>query len=189
MSLNYKQKYLDIRDKMIEAIDVAFRDGYALGLEKGETQAAQQQQAEQEQAMMQEQQAMGGMPGEGGMPDEEAAAMGEEAEGGMLGGDEMMDPEAGVPGQGGTELDDSIGELEGLVQKGEKPKVSDLRKAVEKLSGIRRNELSKANKRQKKINSAQSQFVSSILKSWDEKSKDVTEDLEETIKTHGFKVD
>ena len=184
-SVSYKQKYLEIRARLLESIDVAYRDGYANGLEKGEMQAQQQAQAEQEAA---EAAMMGGQPG---MPGEEAAMMGEEAEGQMPGapGSEMMDEDAGVPGQGGSELDESIGELEGLVQKGEKPKVSDLRKAVEKLSGIRKTQLSKTKSRQKKINSAQSQFVTSILKSWDHKTKDVTEDLENTIKENGFKVE
>jgi len=167
MASDYKIKYMDIRSKLIEAVDVAFRDGYAQGLEKGE-QAAQQaqmeQQAMQEQAMM----AQGGDPammeggeepgmmegGEEGEPMESAAMMGEEA------------PEGGGA-VGGDDLDSHISELENLVAKGEKPKVTDIRKAVLSLVSVRKSFKTKTKKKQKKVVAAQKHFVDSILKGWE----------------------
>lgn len=193
MSADWKVKYLDIRSKLKEATDVAFRLGYERGMKDG-TQAAAMQQMQQ-QAQMQQAMMQGGQPGapgedpsQGGMPP------GEEQGGEMPpGGDEaMMDgaaPEEMGDAQGGSELDQHINELEGLVAKGEKPSVLDIRKAVQSLAGLRKNQKNAWAKKTEKIIPAQKKVVDNILKKWEEESKRPSEKIEEIIKQHGLTVE
>lgn len=187
MAADYKTKYLDIRAKLVESTDVAYRLGFEEGMKEGERAA---EQAAQEQQMMMEQQAMA----QGGSPEEQAAMMGDEAEVGMEGeeGEEMesaamMGEE--MPEDGGSDLDSHISELENMVAKGEKPKVTDIRKAVLSLVDVRKSFKTKTKKKQKKVVAAQKQFVDSILKGWEAESKDVDENLEDAIKESGFKIE
>lgn len=198
MSADWKVKYLDIRSKLKEATDVAFRLGYERGMKDG-TQAAamqqMQQQAQMQQAMMQG----GGQPGapgedpsQGGMPPggDQGGGMPPGMEGG---GDEaMMDgaaPEEMGDEQGGSELDQHINELQGLVAKGEKPSVLDIRKAVQSLAGIRKNQKNAWAKKTEKVIPAQKKVVDNILKKWEQESKKPSEKIEEIIKEHGLTVE
>jgi len=178
MSADYKTKYLDIRSKLIRATDAAYRLGYEEGMKEGQ-QAAQQQQQEmamQQQAMMQ--QGMGGEAGAEMSPEEQA----------MM--EEQMAQEGGAPEEiseaEGSELDESIAELESLVAKGEKPKVTDIRKAVLALTSLRKSQKQKVNE-QKATSSAQRRVVSGLLKKWEEETKSEYQDLETIIKEHGGK--
>lgn len=165
MPSDYKVKYLDIRAKLIESTDVAYRLGYEQGMKDGQIAAQQaQQQAAEEAAMMQAQQEGGGE-----MPPE---AMGAEGQGGV--------PEEGgapMPGEGGgekSELDEHIEELETLVAKGEKPSVVELRKKVEELTNFRKTEKAKLYKKTKQNNSEQKKFVDGILKKWEKETGDTS---------------
>jgi hypothetical protein len=192
MALDWKTKYLDIRSKLKEATDVAFRLGYERGMKDG-TQAAamqqMQQQAQMQQAMMQG----GGQPSadQGQMPP--GADQGQMPPGADQGGDEaQMDapaPEEMGDEQGGSELDQHINELQGLVAKGEKPSVVDIRKAVVALAGIRKNQKNAWQKKTEKVIPAQKRVVDSLLKKWEEESKKPSENLEDIIKQHGLKVE
>ena len=198
MALDWKVKYLDIRSKLKEATDVAYRLGYERGMKDG-TQAAAMQQMQQQQQM---QQAMmqggpGGQPGDeqGGMPpggDEQGMPPGGDEQGGMSPG--MQDqgappPEAMGDEQGGSELDQHINELQGLVQKGEKPSVLDIRKAVQALAGLRKNQKSVWQKKAEKIIPAQKRVVDTLLKKWEEDAKKPSKKIEDIIKEHGLKVE
>jgi hypothetical protein len=203
MSVSWKTKYLDIRAKLKEATDVSFRLGYERGMKDG-TQAAAMQQMQQ-QAQMQQAMVQGGQPGQpgadqGGMPP--GADQGGEMppgadQGGMPpGGDEDQMEGGGVPppeemgdAQGGSELDSHINELQGLVQKGEKPSVLDIRKAVQALAGIRKNQKSAWQKKAEKIIPAQKKIVDGLLKKWEEEAKKPSEKLEDIIKQHGLTVE
>lgn len=186
---NYKQKYLDIRAKLIESTDVAYRLGFEEGLKEGE-QAAQRQ-AEQEQMAMEQAALAGqGMPGEPGMEGGGVDAAPGAADPEQSPTEEAIDDaEVMNQAQGGTELDQHIDELESLVAKGEKPKVTDIRKAVEALASVRKSYKEKTKKRQKKVVSAQKQFVDNILKSWDVEQEEVAENLEDIIREHGLKIE
>jgi hypothetical protein len=197
MALDWKTKYLDIRAKLKEATDVSFRLGYERGMKDG-TQAAAMQQMQQQQQM---QQAMmgGGQPGQPGAPGEDQGQMppGAEDQGqmppGVEGGDEAQmggaAPEDMGGEQGGSELDQHINELQGLVQKGEKPSVLDIRKAVQALAGIRKNQKSAWQKKIERVIPAQKKVVDSILKKWEAESKKPSEKLEDIIKEHGLTVE
>ncbi len=189
--LDYKQKYREIRTKMMEAVDVSFRLGYEEGLKEGEMQAQQmqmQQQAEAEALAAQQ----GGINPETGQPINPAAA-----EEGMVEGE--IDPETGeeLPPEemggmeAGTELDSHINELEGLVQKGEKPSIMDMRKAVIKISDIRKAQKNKyidLKKKKAKSNSAQKKVVNNILKKWEFEAQDTSSGIEKIIKESGIEI-
>lgn len=123
--VNYKEKYLQLKQRFQESVDVAFRLGYEQG-----AQAQQQQQMQQQQQQVADQQAaqaqaaagggqFGGDPGEGG--EDQGAAPGGAP------GAQLSEDSRGVgqqaQGAGGTagpsELDNHIGELEGLMAKAE----------------------------------------------------------------------
>lgn len=104
--VNWKAKYMELRSKYMNAIDVSFRLGFEEGKKQSDMEAAQMQLQQ-----MQEAAAMGGQPGmESGEPLPE-----ESGEPGMEGGQELP-PEAMAAEGGGDELDASIDELEQYVK-------------------------------------------------------------------------
>ena len=182
MAIDYKQKYLDIRDKLIDASDVAYRLGFEQGMKEGQM-AAQQQQM-QEQMMMEQQQAEAEAmaAAQGGDP-EAMDGVPPEAPG------EEMPPE--MSEEEGSELDDHISELENMVAKGEKPKILDIRKVVEAMGTLRKAQKSKSEKQVEKRVSQQKNMVDNILKKWEKEADtdSVTKQLEDTIKEHGLKIE
>lgn len=190
MAVDYKIKYIDLRSKFLEGTDTAYRLGYADGLKEGQMQAMQQQMQQQQQMEAQmAAQAQGQMPpgaeggempmppgAEGEMPPEEAQ-MPPGAE-----GEEPMGEEA-------SELDNHIDELSQLVAKGEKPSIKEMRNVVSKLADLRKAQKSKYTKYSTKEASAQKKLVNSILKKWENESKNVTEGLEEIIKENGLQIE
>lgn len=129
--INYKNKYMELRAKYLNDLDMAFR----LGFEQGGQQAQQdqmmqqqQQQQEMEAAMMQQQQGAGGeFGGEGGEGAEQPGQPGQEA--------------AAAPGQpGGSELDQHINQLESMLSKpGAKPE--EIQKSLQSLKSLRKAQL------------------------------------------------
>lgn len=127
--VNYKDKYLQLKQRFMESVDVAFR----LGFEQG-TQAAQMQQMQEQQQQIADQQAQqaqmaanGGQPGQPGQDDGMGGdpSQGNPTQGGAPGA-QIQDDSRGVGqqtgaagGMGGSELDQHIGELEGLMAKSE----------------------------------------------------------------------
>lgn len=180
---DYKSKYIDIRDKFIESTDVAYRMGFEHGMEEGQKQAEQQAQQMQQEMAAQQAQAMR----EGELPPEQGGEMPPEAM------EEGQPQEELPPEQMGEEeaaqLDDRINELESLVAKGEKPKVTDLRKAVIELADLRKKQKESFTKKSRKTVSKQKQFVDSIISKWEDESKSVTDDLESVLKEKGINLD
>lgn len=186
MPADYKTKYLDLRAKLIESTDAAFRLGFEQGIEEGQKQAQQQQMA-MEQAMMQQQAAAA--QGEEGMPPEEGGQMPEE------GGEEMPPEEGGEPmpeemgEETASELDEHMDALGSLVAKGAKPSVVDLRKKVNEIMDLRKAQKNAWKKKNSKTTSAQKRLVDDILKKWEKETKDVTENItEEIAKEKGIKL-
>lgn len=119
--VNYKEKYLALKQRFQESVDVAFR----LGFEQG-AQAQQQQQMQDQQQQIADQQAaqaqaaagggqFGGDGGEGQPPgaDQGGAQLSEDSRG-------VGQQAQGAGGSAGpSELDNHIGELEGLMAKAE----------------------------------------------------------------------
>ena len=195
--VDYKMKYLDLRSKFMKTAERFYRLGKEDGLKQGQQQAQQQQM--QEQMMAQQQAAMGGQPQidpqtgqpippeEGGMPGQEEmspedmAAMQEQG----------MAPEEGMDEQQGSELDQKINELQQLVSKGEKPKVTDLRKAVEAITDLRKSQKKLKSNHKQVVVSKQKDFVDGILKKWEIQANNekIMDNLESMIESEGIKLD
>src|ERR1035437_115374 len=115
--VNWKGKYTELKSKFMKSVDMAFRLGFEQGQQQAQLdQAAQQQQQQQEmEAQAQGAQPGGGAPGEEAAPGQEAAAPGQPPQ-------ESAHPD-------GTELDQHIAKLEGMLGKSEISSM-DLQKAV-----------------------------------------------------------
>jgi hypothetical protein len=130
--IDWKQKYVELRAKYLNAVDVAFRLGVQEGMRNAEIQQLQTQlqeaQAQAQAAMAAAQQPpMGGE----GMPVDEQGMPVEGMEGEIPVDEEGM-PVEGMEEEGGGELDQSIDELEGLVKKEKKLDVTSLMKSIHK---------------------------------------------------------
>lgn len=128
--INYKNKYLALRGKYMNDLDMAFR----LGFEQGQQQAQQDQamQAQQEQAQMDQMMAQaqsGAAPGQEGQPGE--AAPGEQP---------MEAPAVG----GGSELDQHIAKLESMLNGSGAGADPEIKKSIESLKSLRKAELEKS---------------------------------------------
>lgn len=207
MSADYKSKFKEMRAKLLESTDMAYRLGFEDGLKQAATENAQMQvqQMQQQMAGMQGQQidpatgqpiqdpnqqidpatgqpmqqdpnAMGGQPpmGPDGMPMQDPS---------MMQG-QPMEEEGGPQ----TELDGYINELEELVSKGQKPTVTDLRKAVTALADLRKSQKMRMKINKPKEISAQKSMVDNILKKWEKESKLTADNLEDKIRTEGLKL-
>lgn len=147
--INYKDKYLQLRARFEESIDVSFR----LGFEQG-AQAAQQQQMQQQAQQVADQQAQAaqlaaggqpGAPGQEAQPEQDPSQPSQPSQpGAQLQEDSrgvgQQTGAAGAPqGMGGSELDQHIGELEGLMAKSEygTPEWETLNKSIDKLKSIK----------------------------------------------------
>lgn len=192
MSLDYRAKYKELKAKLIESTDVAYRLGFEAGLKQAMQDQAQMQIQQAQQQAMQMQAMMGGgqemspeqqaqMQDSGDMPASEAQMPMQDQMQDM----EMQDEQAGS----GSELDQYINELEGLVAKGQKPNVLDLRKVVTELADLRKNQKAKMKENKPQVISAQKKLVDNILKKWELESKMTVDNLEDTIKEFGLKLD
>lgn len=120
--INYKNKYMELRSKYMNDLDIAFR----LGFEQGG------QQAQQDQQMQQDQQAHELSAAEAGAP-QVTQAPGVDQPPGQDGAPTSEHPE-------GSELDQHIAKLESMIAKSESPE--DLKKSVNELG----NDLKKLQK-------------------------------------------
>lgn len=191
-NVDYKAKYLELRTRLLEATDVAYRTGYEQGMEKGQ-QAAQEQQMAEMQAQQMAAQGLGpdGQPLQQGAEGQDPNAMGGDPamQDPNMGGDPNAMPMDDMGGEPGGELDSKLAELQELVSKGEKPKVLDLRKIVREIATVRKSQIENFKNKNKKVESAQRSLVKNILKKWDSESQSVTEDLEKILETDGLKLD
>lgn len=181
--INYKQKYLELKQKYMNAVDTAFRLGYEQGSSDAQQQAMQDQMAAQQAA--EEAAAQGG-----GMPGEEGGAPAEGAPG------EEQAPESANPG--GSELDQHIAQLESMLGKSELTgeDLAELKKSVDSLKQgieIRKSEkaikgIAKALKTPKSFQlsktaaanltptakaavSMQEKIVTDVMKAWEEEEQ------------------
>lgn len=140
-SINYKNKYIELRSKYMADIDVAFRLGFEAGAQQAQQQQAMEAKAqvqESEQRMAEAQTA--GMNGQPGGPEEGGNLM----EGGQP-GPEGNDPQGGqapggqqptVAGQP-SELDQHINKLEGMLGSGASP---EIQKSLQDIKSLRKKE-------------------------------------------------
>jgi hypothetical protein len=130
--INYKNKYMELRSKYMNDLDMAFR----LGMEQGAMQAQQDQMAQQQAEAQQMQQAAlqaQGQPGQEGAggPPQEGAPQGQEAQ------------EPDMNGQNESELDQHIAKLEGMVSSPGAGANPEIQKSLQELISLRKKELEK----------------------------------------------
>jgi hypothetical protein len=179
---DYKKKYQELKAKYLVDVQNGFKIGYEQGFNDANIQAqAQQIQMAQEQ-MMQQQQQMAQMS-----QDPMAAQGGEQ----MPPEGEQMPPEQGMEGEmspeGQTELDSYINELQGLLQKGEKPSYVDLRNITIKMADLRKAEQEKRKlpplePQQKKEIALQKKIVNDVLQKWKKESEETVHDIIKELK-------
>jgi len=192
--VDYKIKYLDLRSKFMKTAERMYRLGKEDGLKEGQMQAQQQQM--QQQAEMEAMQAQAGMGGEPQIDPQTGEPIPPQ-EGMDPGMEEAMSPdemaqmqEEGMDQEQGSELDQRINELESLVAKGEKPKVTDLRKAVIELAELRKSQKQMKSNHKKVTSSKQKGLVDSILKKWEAEAnkESQTKELEKIIQSEGIEI-
>lgn len=187
MAIDYKSKYIDLRSKFSKSCDRYYRMGYEEGMKEGQQQAMQDQMAMQQQQAAMEQ----GIDPETGMPIEGGQDGVSPEEQQMMGGEGEVDPQEMNMEDGGSELDQHINELESLVQKGEKPKVTDLRKAIKALTDLRKSKTKLKSNHKAVTVSKQKDLVNNILQKWEEEANQpsVTANLEKIIAAEGIKIE
>lgn len=201
--INWKSKYEALKAKYLNDMDMAFR----LGHEQGQQEAAMDSIAQQQQ-----QQA-----------DEMAAQTGMQGEGQGQGDDDNTNPNAGpeIDGQdsahpAGSELDQHINELEGMLGKNEvdlgtlaksikgfralQSKIqlaNDLKKSAKAIPAIAKalhkpkfkisqNANANLSNSAKKAVGMQQQIVEDVMKSWDEEAKKTGGDILSQLKVEGI---
>jgi malonyl CoA-acyl carrier protein transacylase len=119
--INYKNKYMELRSKYLNDVDVAFR----LGFEQGGMQAQQDQMAqEQQQAQEMQQAAAQGAAQPGGAPGEGQPGQPEQSQ------------ETGSEHPEGSELDQHIAKLESMIAKPDGASPQELGKSIEDLKKL-----------------------------------------------------
>lgn len=197
MNIDYKQKYMQIKQQWQDSLDVAFRLGFEQGSQQATMQAAQQQQADQ--AAMQQ----GVGPGENA-PTEESESP------------EAEQQQADQPPGQGSELDQHIQKLESMLGKSElsatdamelRKTLNDLKAAsftvqMKKSAAIAKKigqnlkpkgpiKFSKSananlNPNQKQALSLQEKIVTDMFKAWEDESSKGTNDIMAQLAAQGI---
>jgi hypothetical protein len=177
--MDYKAKYLELRTKLIESTDLAYRLGYEQGFEKG--QSSQQQ--------MQQQQV-----DEFGNPIQQNNGFGSEQPQIVNGQESKFKTEEKSPFDvdnstalnmdgtmgGGSELDQHIDQLEGLVKKGERPTLLEIRSVVGKISDLRKNQKNIVERAEGSV-AWQKEIINNLINNMDKKTETTLEGLEKII--------
>lgn len=154
---DWKARYFNIRSRLLESTDVAYRLGFEAGMKAAKQNQMDQMQAQAAQA--------------GAVPSNS----------------EIAAPEQVGDQEGAQQLDSQIQQLESLVSKGSKPSVVDVRKAVQELSDIRKSQKYKWTQKSQANDNEQQKFINNVIQKWENESKSVTDGLEDVLKEHGFK--
>jgi hypothetical protein len=207
METSYKAKYQQLKLQYMHSVDVAFRLGYEQGAKEAQMDQMMQQQQEQ-QAMEQEQAAAMGDPSQGGAP-QEAAEAGQEPQ---VQGQEQMEPASEHPD--GSELDQHIAKLEGMLGKSEPEEMAkalhelksfrksqlqaiELKKSYEAINGISkalhkpafklsRQASHNMNSNAKTAVSLQHKIVDDVMKKWEEEEHKAAKNIHQIISVEGL---
>jgi hypothetical protein len=193
--LEYKAKYLELKARLIESTELSYRLGY----EKGYNDCQNEAQAQAIGQLTQQNQPNPNDPNaqdpnaQNPMQDPNAQAPGvdetlEAQQNQQNQVDQNKAAQQGANPPPGSELDQHITELEGLVAKGEKPSLISIREVVMKLADVRKSQNSKVEAKNTKAVSAQKQLVNKLIASWDsEKNKEL--DIDQIIKESGMEIE
>lgn len=206
--INYKNKYLELRSKYMNDLDMAFRLGVEAGVQQAEKQQALDAQQEEMQRQQMEANGMGGGGEEGGQPPQE----GGEGQPGQEGQSQQGAP--GQPDQQGSELDQHINKLEGMLGSNPNPEmkktldaITNLRKSQKLASDLKKNEVAikgivKALHKPsfkvgvqaqhnltdgaKKAVSLQHKIVNDVMKAWGEEEDKAGKDITKILQIEGL---
>lgn len=190
-SVDYKQKYMAIRQKLIASVDTAYRMGYKAGGQAAQMQAmAQQAQQQVQQAQAVQQQADAQMQQiqqrtqqqqENGFKQQQLDQSVEQQQAAQQA--QQQDPQQ----QG--EIDQYIGELEQIVNKSEGPIAEELKKSLDKIKGLRPMSSSyfhNMSPDSKRDLSMQEKIVEDVLKKWESDQKTVQGEISNILGTEGI---
>jgi len=212
--VNYKNKYLELRNKYIADLDMAYRLGFEAGGQQAQQQQAIETDAQNQQAEMQRQGLQAEAMGQNGAPKENE--MGAHV-GGQPGKVSENPSQEGQPMNGtsgnGSEIDQHISKLQGMLGKGHSPQIQksldaiidlrkkeklaqDLQKSQEAISGIAKALHKPAFKvgaqashnmddNAKRSLSLQHKIVSDVMKSWQEEEAKAGSDIKNILKIDG----
>lgn len=143
VEINYKKKYLELRGKYINDLDMAFRLGVEQGMQQAQQQQAQDAKAEaQEMQMQQKQIEAQGMGGQNAPEGGDASPKPEQPDQPGQSGDAPKP--AGMSDQAeaqGSELDQHIGKLESLLGGNKEPEIQKSLQAIMSLRKSQRDAL------------------------------------------------
>lgn len=190
MAADYKIKYEQLKANFISTVQKSYALGLEAGLQQAQMQNLQQQASDaqaQLQALQNPQVDANGQPMQ---PGQDPNAPQDPSQNPNAQNAQQQDPNAqnAQPAQfgqspddgSGTELDNHLNELEGLVAKGEKPSLPELRKKIEEITGLRKAQKQPA-KQAKQVESSQKQLLNSILKSWKQEAPKVSNSIADII--------
>jgi hypothetical protein len=207
-NVDYKKKYLEIRNVLIKAVDQSFKAGYQQGAQDAQMDAMAQQQQQQAEMMSQ---MSGGVVDDPDDPNGDGQIPMDDQ------GDQMMNGAAEAHEEAaGNELEQGMAELEAELGKAEKDQnkehaanlLANLNRSMKKMkeaqvlkkSAAAIKKIKKANKKiqatsigykhnlsttHKKAVSGQQKIVTDILKKWETESTDAATDILAVIKGEG----
>lgn len=134
--INWKSKYQEVKAKWMESVDMAFRIGFEEGLKQSQLDQVSQQMAQQQQ--------LAGMQAGAEQPTEQDPSQdaGDQGQGPTQPagpGKGIEEPESENPD--GSELDQHIARLEGMISKSEQIDAKDLIGTVSQLKGLQKSQL------------------------------------------------
>jgi len=138
--VDYKSKYLALRQRYQEDVEVSFRLGYEQGTQDSQMQQMQDQQQQLvDQQAQQAQMEANGMGGDAGQENQDPNAQGAQVQDDSRGVGQQTGAAGAPQGMNGTQLDSHIGELEGLMAKTDygTDQWETLKKSIDNLKSIK----------------------------------------------------
>jgi hypothetical protein len=184
--INYKMKYQELKLKFINTTDVAWRLGYEAGLQAAQLQNSQQQLEQANQNAQLHAQAAGAQKA----PGQESSKVPANAEE----GDKEENKLSAHPD--GSELDQHISELEGMLGKSEITQ-DDLKKVLDSMK-LKKNEVKSISmpaltfsapnmdNSSKEAIKIQNEIVTNVMKKWEDEEKRVSKDIMSTLNLEGL---
>jgi len=190
-SVDYKGKYLAMRQKLISSVDAAYRMGYSDGAKKAQldamAQQAQQQMQQGQQMMQQAQEQQAQMQQQQQPQDPNQEQMAQEAQ------QQQDQQQMQQQDQGPTEMDQHIAELESIVNKSEGFDVSELMKSIDRLKSSQKAQkpfsvsfTHNMSENSKRDLSMQEKIVGDIFKKWESEEQKTQSEIGTILGVEGL---
>jgi hypothetical protein len=186
MALDYKHKYDQLKNTFLSSVQTSYKLGFEAGLNQAQLQNAQQQASDaqaQLQALQNPQQVdANGQPiqNQPGQPASEQSGQISGQNGPVSGQPSQMGQQPAMDEGQGTELDTHINELEGLISKGQKPSLPELRQKLEQIQDLRKSQR-QSKPQAKKVESTQAKLLKNILDGWKQEAPKISNSIADII--------